>query len=315
MFSQSWRLIKRLTGGLVLFLGLLGLVEVLRAGLFLYRLNPWAAAAFGALILAGLLYLVGEWRRLPRVLQPPREPLNSAADIRVWLRYARYLARYLERLARNPNLDAAARAQGLAAAAGLREVLAHHPLRADLEREIARAEQETVTPLLAGLRRTAEAEVRRCVRDVMLGVTLSPYHSIDLLIVLYRNGAMVLRVSRVFAARPRAREEWLIVRDVIRVMAAVNLFHVSRMIFERLFTSVPLLGGSMHDIGQGLGAGLLTSAAGHAAIERCAAFRGWNRAQAVVNLAGQARRFFGDVRRIFTTDILPELKPRLRSEA
>jgi len=40
----------------------------------------------------------------------------------------------------------------------------------------------------------AERIVRECVRDVMLAVVLSPYRSADLLIVLYRNGRMVLEL-------------------------------------------------------------------------------------------------------------------------
>ena len=69
----------------------------------------------------------------------------------------------------------------------------------------------------------------------------------------------------------------MILRDVLRVLITVNFLYIGRNLVENLFANVPLLGRVVDDMGQGLGAGLFTSAAGHAAIERCAAFRGWDK--------------------------------------
>jgi hypothetical protein len=46
-------------------------------------------------------------------------------------------------------------------------------------------------------------------------------------------------------------------------------------------------------------------------MERCAAFRGWDKQEAAESLARHAGTFFGDVRDIFTKDVLPGLKGRI----
>jgi hypothetical protein len=148
----------------------------------------------------------------------------------------------------------------------------------------------------------------------MMAVTLSPYPSVDLMVVVYRNGAMVLRLIRIYASRPAAREQLLILRDTLRVVATVNFLNVSRNLMESLFSKLPVIGPVVDDIAQGLGAGLLTSAAGHAAVGRCAAFRGWDKEEATETLARQARTFLADVKNIFTKDVLPEIKGRIRAE-
>jgi len=76
----------------------------------------------------------------------------------------------------------------------------------------------------------------------MLGVTLIPYQGIDFIIVLYRNGAMVLNVATIFASRPAIGEQWMILRDVLKVVATVNFINVSRNLVESLFAHVPVLG-------------------------------------------------------------------------
>jgi hypothetical protein len=182
---------------------------------------------------------------------------------------------------------------------------------AELEALVREIEGTTAQPLLAMLRATAEGEVRRCVRDVMAGVTLSPYRSSDLLIVLYRNGGMVLRLAELYGGRPRMGEQLAIARDTLRVVAAVNFMNLGNKLLEGLFARVPMLGRFADDVAQGLGAGFLTSAVGHAAMERCEAFHGWDRIEAVQNLRANSGRFLADVRDIFLKDILPSMRTRV----
>ncbi len=314
MFKRTLNLLAKAALAAGVLLGALAVVEVLRAYLFLRELSPWAGRSFLALVALLVLLLAGyvaaTLAAYPRVLRPPPRPAGPDAPGRGLARYARYLERYLGRLAANASLSGPERdtardaAQALAAAR-------HAPALPDA---VERVERDLLPPLLDTLAGAARREVRRSTRDVLLGVTLSPYHSMDLAIVVYRNVSMVMRIVRIYASRPLAREQVMILRDVLRVVATVNFLHLGKKLFENLFSNVPFIGRGIDDIGQGLGAGLLTSAAGHAAIQRCAAFDGWDRDAAARSLAGMTRQFFADIRDLFFKDVMPEIRGKLRAE-
>ena len=319
MWKQIVDLVVKIVLAIGVLLSFLAITQLVSFCLLLYRVNPvagWGLALFFlALLLWGGISLWVRLRRIPRVLKAPALPPVEEADYKALLRFCRYLRHYLLRLADNPRLPEASRALAREQATHIDETLQrkHHPIRDDLLRLIESSEK-TILPLVEELRQLARKEVRGCVRDVMLGVTLIPYHGIDLLIIIYRSGTMVLRVAETFASRPPLAEQLLILKDVLRVVATVNFVNVSRNLIEGLFANVPVVGRYVDDIGQGLGAGIFTSAAGHAAIERCAAFRGWDEDQAVVGVAGKMRVFLADVRDIFTKDVLPGMKGRIRNE-
>ena len=319
MFDRAWRLLSRLAwiaGGLISFLVIL---ELFRVFVVLYQLGPsWAWTYLVVLLLlvtAAVIYVAREWRRYPPPLRPPHLPPIAAASHHELKRYARYLIRYLNRLAVNHHLSPDQRSALKEEIETMDGLLHHHPLNEDLVRIIQKSEQEILPPLLHALKETAEKEIRRSVRDVMLGVTLSPYHSADLLIVLYRNAAMIFRVMAIYETRPAPRAQWRIFRDVLRVVATVNFLYVGRNLIENLFAFVPWVGRVADDIGQGLGAGLFTSAAGHAVIDRCSSYHEWEKAAAVESLAAQSRDFLRDVKNIFTKDVLPDIKNRILTEA
>ncbi|MBN1270236.1 MAG: DUF697 domain-containing protein [Kiritimatiellae bacterium] len=317
MYKQAWRIVRNTLLLAGVLLGFVVAVELLRIFAFFHRIHPglaWAyAAVLGFGVLAAVIYWIVQWASYPRVLAPPPRLDLARAGFNDLRAYCRYLLKYLDRLSRNSRLSDDERAAASNAIAELRDILHAHPLIDDLARGIEDIESKCVAPLLARLEEVAAAEVRHSVRDVMLGVSLSPFHSVDLLVVLYRNSAMILRIVRVYASRPAPREQLLILRDTLRVVAAVNLLNLGRTLFESLFANLPLIGRAIDDIAQGLGAGLLTSAAGHAAIARCAAFRGWDAEEATSSLADHAVHFFGDVKDIFAKDILPALKSRIRA--
>ena len=102
----------------------------------------------------------------------------------------------------------------------------------------------------------------------MIAVVLGPFRSADLLVVLYRNGQMILRLAQLYQTRPAPVEQLRIVRDVLAVVATVNLLNFTEKFVEQLFERVPVLGQLAGDVTQGVGAGLLTSATGHAAMNR-----------------------------------------------
>jgi uncharacterized membrane protein YcjF (UPF0283 family) len=319
MFNRAWRLLSRLiwvAGGLISFLVVL---ELFRLFVLFYQLGPAWAWTYLAVLLLGvtgaIIYVGREWRRYPPPLRPPHLPPIPEARHRELKRYAHYLIRYLNRLAVNHHLSADQVTKLNQEIETMDGLLHHHPLNEDLLHIIQKSEQEILPPLLHSLKEKAEKEIRRSVRDVMLGVTLSPYHSADLLIVLYRNAAMIFRVMAIYETRPAPQSQWRIFRDVLRVVATVNFLYVGRNLIENLFAFVPWVGRVADDIGQGLGAGLFTSAAGHAVIDRCSAYHEWEKSAAVESLAAQSRDFLRDVKNIFTKDVLPDIKNRIMTEA
>ena len=232
MLKQIWNLLVRLAVVAGVLLSFIFLAECLRLFFLLYQIHPAAGFAFaGALLIGILALLIYLWRGLracPRVLVPPPMPELAAASHAEMRRYCKYLVEYLDRLAENPNLDAEAVKAAQDRIAYIEDVLGAHPLNDDLVRTIAKTEEETIGPLLRHLDEKASQEVRRSVRDVMLAVTLSPYPSADIFIVLYRDLAMAFRVMRIYKSRPTPREEWRILRDILAVVATVNFLNISR---------------------------------------------------------------------------------------
>jgi hypothetical protein len=290
-------------------LSLIAVGQVLNVYLALRVLSPIAATLFALVVLSGVagcaVYLGVQWYTHPPVLLAPPRTDELATDVG---RHARYLVHYLDRLATNALLQPEDQQR---ARDGARHLADADELPADeLQRVVRDVESGTVEPLIDAIRTVAEAEVRRCVRDVMAGVTLSPYRSSDLLVVLYRNGAMVVRLAELYGGRPRLAEQLAIARDTLRVVAAVNFLNFGSKLFEGILAEVPVVGRYADDAAQGIGAGFLTSAVGHAAMRRCEAFHGWDRTEAVEVLGIDSRRFLTDVRDIFFKDVYPSMRSR-----
>ena len=290
--------------------------ELLRFYILMYRIRPLFAEIYAYTVAFGLLglllYTLWLLRRHPPLPRPPIVTGRESDHVRM-RRYCRYLVDYLHHLAANPNLEADRRGTVLEGVRQVRGALAAHPLNEDLARTILKTEEQVLLPALASLNELASAEVRRCVRDVMLGVTLSPYQALDLIVVLYRNLAMTNRLVRLYHGRPSVGDSWRILRDILVTVATVNALNLSRKLFASLLSEVPLLGRVVEGIGQGLGAGLMTSITGHTAMDRCTAFRGWNTEEETRSLAYRMAGFLADVRDLFTKDLLPQLKGMIRA--
>ena len=80
---------------------------------------------------------------------------------------------------------------------------------------------------------------------------------------------MVLRDCNIYNSRPLLSEQVLVLKDVLKVVATINYMNWGQKVAESLTSSVPIIGRASGEIAQGLGAGLLTSVAGHGAMERC----------------------------------------------
>ncbi|MBP7829511.1 MAG: DUF697 domain-containing protein [Kiritimatiellae bacterium] len=308
------RLAILLAGVLLMLLG----GELLRFYILLYRIRPLWADIYSWIVVLTLVsilsYILWLLRQHPPIPRPPRVTGREPDHARMRA-YLRYLTDYLYHLARNPHLEPDRQGTLLAGARDIRDVLGAHPLNEDLARQILKTEEQVVLPALAALNEKASAEVRHSVRDVMLGVTLSPYQALDLVVVTYRNLAMAGRVVRIYHGRPAPGDSWRILRDILVTVATVNALNVTRRLFASLLSEVPLVGRVVEGIGQGLGAGLMTSITGHAAMDRCMAFRGWNAEEERRSLGERMAGFLTDVRDLFTKDLLPQLKGLIRSGA
>jgi uncharacterized membrane protein YcjF (UPF0283 family) len=306
MFRAWWRLLRTAAIAFGVLLSFLAVVEIIRAYVFLRELSPWLAFGFIVALLGGLAWLVARffaafWS-LPRAPAPPEvaDPANLSPDEA--LACAGYLQHRIMQLHDNPRLSPAD-LQAL-------DVL-HARLRESTDVEAIQRSQDELNRLLAPLDQDAERLVQFCVRDVMAAVVLSPFRSADLLIVLYRNGRMILQLAQHYQTRPTPGEQLRIFRDVLAIVATVNFLNFTEKFVEQLFQGVPLLGSLAGDLTQGVGAGLLTSAAGHAAIQRCRSIDPWSRRAAQEDLAHRMPRFAKDVKAIFSAEVLPRLRPRM----
>jgi hypothetical protein len=318
MFHSLWRIVRNSVLVFGALISIIFVLEVLRALVFVYRLNEFVGIAVSSLVgLLGLVIvprLAWLWRRHPRVLVPPSTPPVEEASHTELRAYCRYLMAYLGRLADNPNVSEESRQRAIECIENIADVLRHHPLNEDLRLVIGKTQNDIILPILNRLGEMAERQVRDSVRDVMIGVMLSPYPSLDLLIVLYRNFSMVLRIMSLYQARPSAREQWKIVTDIASVVATVNFINLNRRLIENLGSQIPIVGRFVDVLAQGVGAGIFTSITGHAAIARCSAFNAWDRGRAAKQLGAQSMQFLRDVRLLLTKDLMPELKPRIRVE-
>ncbi|MHC5162350.1 MAG: DUF697 domain-containing protein, partial [Planctomycetota bacterium] len=305
MLKTIWKLIRTTVIVIGVLLTFFAVLEVLRAYQILREMHPVAGYAFLAII-AGVLgwlvvYVWGNMAVFPKALKPPRIDDVQAATDRQLKKYVQYLKRFLQRLIANPNLSDDDRSQITHALSQLESQSAAD--RSAVLNLITAIEENHIKPVLKTLDAAAAKQVRDSMRDIMVGVTLSPYKSADLLIVLYRNLVMVVRIVRVYRVRPALSEQLGIFSDIINVIATVNYINMGKNLIEGLGSKVPGIGRFVDDIAQGIGAGFMTTITGHAAMDRCRSFRGWNEVEAKKHLLSHVGDFYNDVKDIFFKDV------------
>lgn len=313
MLNDLLRLVRRLAWVVGVALCAFAVIELLRAWKDLHQLHPAAGWGFVAVVGGGLVLLLAWYLstmiRHPRTLKAPPRPDDGETSPAPLRRWAAYLARYLRRLKHNPRLSDEARAKVDHGLKLIDDTRRGNGLADTWRETLGRVETESITPALAELDEVAEREVRVCTSSVMLGVTLSPYNAMDLMIVVYRNLVMIGRLVRIYHSRPRLGEQLRILRDTISVVATVNFVHLGKGLIEGLLKSVP--GGVfVDDIAQGIGAGFMTSAAGHAAIDRCRCYTRWSTDAEAERLRSRMTDFYRDVRDIFFKDVWPQVQGR-----
>lgn len=310
MDTSAFQLWLRLIKTTAIFFGVLltffAFIEVARAYVFLREISPWLGYAFLVALIGGLLWLTGgflnAFLRLPRAPAPPEvaDPDNlTPAEA---MACAGYLQHRIKQFIKNPRLPAADHQL-------LEET--HIQLSKSTSQPVIQRSRDDLNRILAPLDQAAEKMVQNCVRDVMAAVVLSPFRSADLLVVLYRNGQMILQLAQHYQTQPTLSEQLRIFRDVLAIVATVNFLNFTEKFLEQLFQGIPIIGTVAGDLSQGVGAGLLTSATGHAAIQRCKCIDPWNRVAAQKGLVKRMPQFARDLKAIVSSDVLPKLLPRM----
>jgi len=315
MLRTWWKFIKTVAVAVGVLLSFFAIIELIRAYQTLRDLHPVAGFIFLAVLFCGIVWIIGYYVITvvlkPAALKPPAVAEPNNPTNRELHHYGKYLKKYVSRLIENDALSMADRDRARNCVDTFSAALENKDDHQILLSAIERAEEEVIQPLLAELDRQAEKQIRNSTRDVMAAVAFSPYQAVDLLIVIYRNIAMVSRIVKIYNNRPRFRQQLRILSDTISVVATVNYLNLGKSMMEDLGSRVPIIGKSLDNIVQGIGAGLMTSVAGHAAMHRCRAFKKWSAEEAKANVREHVHEFYTDVKGIFHKDILPVLKNRL----
>ncbi len=306
--KRFWTLITRLMLIIGVALSFFAVMEFIRAFMTLHEIHPWLGFCFlgglAAFLIFAALYFTSAFHRLPRALTPvPREKTKK---------YARYLIKYLKRLELNACLtDENSQMLVNKGVKQLEAALAHHSAQS-LQNTITLVENDNINHLIKRLDTHAELKIRNAVRDIMFAVTVSPYRSVDLLVVIFRNLEMVKTIAEVYHSRPAPKETIQILIDTCRVVAAVNFVNLGSKMIENITKGlpgiIPGISRIVDDCAEGLAAGLLSSVTGHAAKERCRAYQRWDYEHAKDNIARHLKTFTSDVGKMFFQDITPHIK-------
>jgi uncharacterized membrane protein YcjF (UPF0283 family) len=317
MLKTIWKLIRTAVIVIGVLLTFFAVLELLRAYQTLRSFHPIAGYTFAAAVIGLLIWLVVYvWANMavfPKALRAPKINNVTTATDRQLKKYTQYLNRFLQRLISNPNLSDEDRSQ-------ITNALSQLESQPTSDRDncltlITSIEENHIKPVLKTLDAAASKQVRDSMRDIMVGVTLSPYKSADLLIVLYRNLVMVVRIVRVYRVRPSVSEQLRIFSDIINVIATVNYINMGKNLIEGIASRVPGIGRFVDDIAQGIGAGFMTTITGHAAMDRCRAFKSWDETEAKKHLLSHVGDFYNDVKDMFFKDVWAGVRGRAGAAA
>jgi uncharacterized membrane protein YcjF (UPF0283 family) len=287
-------------------------IETLRAYQILYDTHPWLGYGFLAAVAGLLLYVVWQVRAIfayRQVLAPPELPDEGEISARQGKKFKQHLKRVSTRFSNNPQLASKSRQlERLGAAVEALPEPAGDG--ANLRDAITAIERDHIAALLKVLDIEAEKVVSDNVGLVSIGTALSPYRSVDMYIVLARNTRMINQILRIYRTAPTPRETLLVFWDILRVVAAINLINAMDNIWTGLGRHVPFLGRYGEAMSEGVFSGLLTSVAGHAAIDRCRSYRPWSKDEAVRAYRGKMSRWSMDVVGILKRYSIDKLKKK-----
>jgi hypothetical protein len=312
-----WRIVRTVILVLGVSLTFFAFIEISRAYLTLREINSALGLIFLFVVVIGFLWalfsIIKVFATRPKATSYPQITEFNLATKEELKAYCNYLTSYLSQLKGNPyitNDDVQILSAGITR---LTAELKSNSSQESLVAAINNTESAVVEPILKKLDDIVDQKNRNALRDIMLYVTFSPYKSLDLFVVIYRNFSMIKNIIMIYNQRPQLRESLLIFRDVIRVVATVNFLNFGSKLLEEvskgLTKSIPVvnaLGHFVDDIVQGFGAGLLTSVAGHAAKYRCRGYKAGDYNNISLNIKRDLKQYAIDVREMLWGDIVRE---------
>ena len=301
-FRALWNLARNLFFAIGILLFFLVVVEIIKFYQFLSTLNPAVAIVVTILISAVLVWFpvkfVTSLLRTPASIQPPETKLSSDLALGDLHTHRKFLARFLGRLSSNRMLAEEGRRTALN---GLSEVRRLKSARStDLVAGLLKVRQQHLLPLVKVLDGKAKEEVRKAALHISGGVMLSPYQSVDALIALGRTTGMALKVIRIYYSRPTIKETVMILIDVARVAAFVNILNVGSMALRSL-SSTPVVGWVASAATQGFGAGLFVLVVGNTTRKRCQALEKWDVEDARLGITEKVGVYSEQARAMVTT--------------
>ncbi|MBC8213067.1 MAG: DUF697 domain-containing protein [Candidatus Marinimicrobia bacterium] len=306
-----WKIIKRgfyILGGLLLFIVVIEIIRALQTLASVHTLLAWVVGIAGIGSIAwGVLKLLKLLKEFPSALIPPNPNNLGGKESSTYLKaHLYYLKSVVEGLSKNKYLPVDGR-NSLSGILSDGKSFSISGNGDQLKRRIVTLDEDVIFPALKQLDEQAEKKVQDTVRDTMVGVMLLPFKAADIYLVIYRNGVMFFELVKLYSQRPSIKETYNVFRDVLKMVATVNILSYTERFTQKLMASVPILDKTTDDIIQGTGAGILTTAVGKATIQRCRAYKGWNTESEIESYRKTSLDFLGYVKDILGDDVVPPL--------
>ena len=309
--TLGWKILKR---AFIVFAGLLLFVvfiEIIRALQTLSAIHPILAWVVGGIGVGSVLWgvwkiycLLNEFPSAPTAPDPAKyENKENTQYLKAQLQYLKTVVKGLK----TNNHISAEYKKTLTKYYTAGKYFDSSGDITSLKTKINTIDSEIIKPVLSELDNQAEIIVRNTVRDTMVGVMLLPFKAADIYLVIYRNGAMFFDLVKLYNQRPGTVQTYHVFRDVVKIVATVNILNYAERFTQRVMASVPFLDKTIDDIMQGTGAGVLTTAVGKATIQRCRTYSSWNTEEQIDNYRKTTVDFLVYVKEILTQDVLPNM--------
>jgi len=249
-FKQILKLAHRIGFAVGCFLLFFVLIELLQAYETLHGFHPIAGGIFIAtvfgIIIWGLVRIYCVFRQFPKAIASP-DPKdyggpNGSKYKTAWLIYLR---KYANELLNNPALDSDHQLE-------LQKRLELIP-NGIIDKKCEWLENTCIKPALDILNKKAELIVRNTVRDTMTAVMLSPFRSLDSIVVISRNGQMFLELVTLYNHQPGLLHITRYAKEVLVIVTSVNILNFTERLTENLMRNVPILNRTADDMIQGSG--------------------------------------------------------------
>jgi len=304
--KNIWKFIKTIALIVGVFLTFIAVVEAIRIYNILNEFHVYAGYALLVILGCSFLWILfGITKIMLKKTSVIYKPFNAneSENLKEYnKRYCEYLITIMKHLMKNSEIENNDANKLNSEINQLKKKL-NYMSSEELKNISEIVETGTLEPILLKLDEKADKVIRYSVRDVMLGVTLSPYHSMDLLIALYRNFAMVYKITLIYNSRPRVIEVLYILRSILKVVATLNYLNIASKLVENIGKRIPGIGPFIDDIMQGFGSGYMTSIAGNVAKIRCRSFKNWSYDQTNKRILSNSKYFVKIIKTMLLDDV------------